>query len=149
MALTHPDPVKEMIALRDKMNRLMEESLVHSGAAGEDAPPGAWSPEVDIYEDDNRIVLRADLPGVTASQLEIRVADNTLTIAGERVSGSDLRKESCHRMERRYGRFSRSFSLPASVDSDAVRAEHHDGVLEVSLPKREESHSRKINIQVR
>ena len=149
MAVTRRDPVKEMIALREKMNRLMEESLAHSGVAEEEANPGAWSPAVDIFEEEDRIVLRADLPGVGSDQLDIRVANNTLTISGERGAGADLRKETCHRMERQYGRFSRSFSLPGSVDAEKIRAEHRDGVLEVSLPKREDDRSRKIDIQAR
>jgi len=149
MAITRWDPLKDMLGLQERMNRLFEESLVRSRAGDEDLAQGAWAPAVDIYEDEERIVLRADLPGVAPEQLNVRVENNTLTLSGERRFEKDVKRESYHRVERQYGAFTRSFALPGTVDADRIQAEHHDGVLELTLPKREESRPKQIKIDVR
>jgi HSP20 family protein len=149
MAVTRRDPMRDIISLRERMNRMFEDALAATRDTEVEPPPGSWSPAVDICEEDGRIVLRADLPGVGPDQLRIRVANNTLTISGERRSDSGPLPDGVHRAERRFGNFSRSFNLPGSVDVDGIRAEHRDGVLEVSLPRRDDARSRQIDIQVR
>jgi len=149
MAITRWDPLKDMIGLQERMNRLFEDSFVRSRSLEEDMALGAWTPAVDIYEEEGRIVLRADLPGVGPDQLDIKVENNTLTIAGERRFEKDLKKENYHRVERQYGAFSRSFSLPGAVNAEKIHAEHRDGVLEIVLPKREESKPKQIKVEVR
>jgi HSP20 family protein len=138
-----------MNGLQERMNRLFEDSFVRSRSLEEDLALGAWTPAVDIYEEQDRIVLRADLPGVRPEQLEIKVENNTLTLAGERRFEKDVKKENYHRVERQYGAFSRSFSLPGTVNPEKIQAEHRDGVLEIVLPKREESKPKQIKIEVR
>ncbi len=149
MAITRWDPLKDMIGLQERMNRLFEDSFVRSRSLEEEMALGAWTPAVDIYEEEGRIVLRADLPGVGPDQLDIKVENNTLTIAGERRFEKDLKKENYHRVERQYGAFHRSFSLPGTVNAEKIQAEHRDGVLEIVLPKREESKPKQIKIEVR
>lgn len=148
MALAKWDPMKDLINLQERMNRLFEDSLLRSQTGGEDLMLGAWSPAVDIYEEPDKIVLRADLPGVQADQIRLKVENNTLTMSGERPSEKNIEKENYHRVERQYGTFVRSFSLPGSVDSDTIRAEHRDGVLEITLLKLEGSRLKDIKIQV-
>lgn len=148
MALARWDPMKDLISLQERMNRLFEDSLLRSQTGEEGLMLGAWSPAVDIYEQPDKIVLRADVPGVQSDQIHLKVENNTLTLWGERRSEKDIEKENYHRVERQYGTFVRSFSLPASVESEAIRAENRDGVLEITLPKLEGSKPKDIKIQV-
>jgi len=149
MALTKWDPMKDLVGLQERMNRLFEDSLLRSHAGEEDLTLGAWAPAVDIFEQPERIVLRADLPGVRPEQIELKVENNTLTLSGERRFEKDVQKENYHRVERQYGSFVRSFSLPTSVDGDKITAEHRDGVLEITLPKTESSKPKAIKIDVK
>jgi len=108
----------------------------------------SWTPPIDVYETDDRYVVAAELPGLTREDIDVQVENNTLTIKGQRRQDSDVKKENYHRVERCYGAFSRSFSLPNTIDSTKVRAEYHDGVLTVTLPMREESKPRQIQVAV-
>jgi HSP20 family protein len=148
MAITRWDPLKNMLALQERMNRLFEDSLSRSRGLEEDLALGTWLPPVDIYEEPERIVLRADLPGVRPENVDIRIESNTLTLSGERRLEREVKRDNYHRVERQYGSFSRSFTLPGTVDTERIRAEHRDGVLEISLPKREESRPKQIKVQV-
>jgi HSP20 family protein len=98
----------------------------------------SWSPAVDVYEDDKKIVLKADLPDVEEKDIDIQVADGLLTIKGERHLESETKDKNFHRVERSYGTFSRSFGLPEGVDADKISASYKKGVLEVTVPKSEE-----------
>ncbi|MEE9219376.1 MAG: Hsp20/alpha crystallin family protein [Acidobacteriota bacterium] len=149
MALTRWDPMKEMIGLRERMNSLFEDSLLRSRGTEEELSVGNWAPAVDIYEQPEQIILRADLPGMSSDQIQLKVENNMLTISGERRFEKDVKRESYHRVERQYGTFMRSFSLPSGIDSENIRAEHRDGVLEIFLPKREGSKPKAIKIDVR
>ena len=119
---------------------------------GEWPRPSAWSPAVDIEESDDSILLRADLPGVDPKEVTIEVKDNVLTLRGERKLGSDDSKENnakgFRRVERSYGSFTRSFTLPRSVDSENVTASYRHGVLAVTLPKRAEAKPRQIDVKI-
>ncbi len=148
MALAKWDPMNDLISLQERMNRLFEDSLLRSQTGEEGLTLGAWSPAVDLHEQPDKIVLRADLPGVRSDQIHLKVENSTLTLSGERRFEKNIEKENYHRAERQYGTFVRSFSLPASVDSDSIRAEHRDGVLEITLPKLEGSKPKDIKIQV-
>lgn len=149
MALTRWDPMKEMISLRERMNCLFEDSLLRSRGTEEELSAGNWAPAVDIYEQPEQIILRADLPGMSSDQIQLKVENNMLTISGERRFEKDVKRESYHRVERQYGTFMRSFSLPSGIDFENIRAEHRDGVLEIFLPKREGSKPKAIKIDVR
>jgi HSP20 family protein len=107
-----------------------------------------WAPAVDIYETENELVVKADLPDVNAEDLDIRVENNILTIRGDRKFEHNVNEENYLRVERAYGSFSRSFSLANSVESDAIKADYHDGVLTLNVPKREEAKPKQIKVSV-
>ncbi len=108
-----------------------------------------WAPQVDIYEGEQSIVLEADLPGVKASDFSLSLENNILTLRGERRLEKDVKGDRYHRIERHYGRFTRTFNLPSTVNVEKVAAELRDGVLRVTLPKREEVRSRQIQVEVK
>jgi HSP20 family protein len=111
---------------------------------------GAWAPPVDIYQNgDQELVLKAELPDISPEDIELNVNNDTLTISGEKRFSNEVKEDQFHRIERRYGRFSRSFSLPSSVDATQISAEHKNGVLTVRLPAREEAKPRQIKVDVR
>src|SRR5712691_2690042 len=146
MAIVRFEPFRE---LQDRMNRLFSEAYLSSPTGEEDwALGGSWAPAVDIYEQDNNIVLKAELPGVDPKDVDIRLENNTLTLRGERKFDDEVKKENYHRVERAYGAFTRSFTLPTVVDQGSIKAEFKDGVLRVTLPKREEAKPKQIQISV-
>ena len=109
----------------------------------------AWSPRVDIYEETDKVVLKAELPGIEPKDVDIHIDENTLYLKGERKIDSEVKEENLYRMERAYGTFGRSFALPISVESEKVLAEYKDGVLKITLPKREKSKSKQIKVAVK
>jgi HSP20 family protein len=109
---------------------------------------GAWAPPVDIYEKNGNIVVKAELPGVDPKDVDVRIENNTLTIRGERKVDDEVKQEHYHRVERSYGSFTRSFSLPSVLDQEKIKAEFKDGVLQVTLPKHERALPKQINIAV-
>ena len=109
---------------------------------------GAWVPPVDIYEHEGSLVLKAELPGIDPKQVDVRVENNVLTLQGERSFESEVKREQYHRVERAYGTFSRSFTLPNVVDTANIKAEFKDGLLLVTMPKREEAKPKQISIAV-
>lgn len=148
MTITRWDPFRDLITIQDRMNRLFQETL--SRQRGQDEiDSGQWGPAVDIFETEDRIVLRADLPGVAQSDIEIRVDDNMLVLRGQRKQPNDVAADDYHRAERPHGSFIRSFSLPQNVDQGAIRATHNNGVLELVLPKRQESKAKSIRVEVK
>ena len=141
------DPFREFAQLQDRINR------VFTDAYGRDdeglMTSGNWVPPVDIYQNgDQEVVLKAELPDPTREDIDITVDKGTLTIKGEKKFNAEVKEESFHRIERRYGSFSRSFSLPATVDPSKVAAEYKNGVLTITLPLREESKPRQIKVEV-
>ena len=143
------DPFRDLLSLQERMNRMFQDSLSRSrGDEADAAVSGSWKPPVDIYEGADRVVLRADLPGVLQEHIDLRIENGTLRLKGERKMPDGLRPEDYHRVERPFGVFVRVFSLPSSVDTAKVRAEFKHGVLEVTLPKRQESQARPVVIQV-
>jgi HSP20 family protein len=141
------DPLREFAHLQDRINRAFTGGLVQGD--GSLVPSGAWVPPVDIYENgDHEMVLKAELPDMTREEIDISIDNATLVIKGEKKLTSDVREEQFHRIERRYGAFSRSFSLPQSVDSARISAEYKNGVLSVRLPLREDAKPRQIKVDV-
>jgi HSP20 family protein len=110
---------------------------------------GAWTPSVDIYETDDKVVLKADLPGIEQKDIDLRIEDDMLVLRGERKFEKEEDKEDFHRIERTYGAFQRTFRLPGTVDQSKIEAKHKDGVLEVTLHKREDTKPRQIRVEVR
>src|SRR3989449_8381915 len=139
------EPFRGVNTLQDQFNRLFND--VFDRKAGESSLT-AWAPAVDIYETEHELVVKADLPEVDPKDLDIRVENNILTIRGERKFENKVNEENYLRVERAYGSFSRSFSLANSVKSEAIKADYHNGVLTLSLPKREEAKPKQIKVNV-
>lgn len=148
MAIVRWDPFRELAAMQDRINRVFGE--VYARRPEDDLMlRGDWIPPVDIYENEKgEIVIKAELPGMTKEEIDLRVENNTLTIRGDRKRQAEVKEEQYHRVERTYGSFTRSFSLPGTVDTARVSADYKDGLLTVSLPLREEAKPRQIQVQV-
>src|SRR6188508_1843137 len=142
------DPYREFSHLQDRINRVFGDALVRRDDEGM-LSSGTWMPPVDIYQNgDREVVLKAELPDMTREDIDITVDNGTLTIRGEKKFSNEVKEESFHRIERRYGAFSRSFSLPQTVDTGKVGAEYKNGVLTVRLPLRAEAKPRQIKVDV-
>jgi HSP20 family protein len=145
MAIIKWDPFRDLITLREKMNRLFEDAVTSRGEE-KDLISSTWSPAVDIYENENELVLTAEVPGLEEKDVEIKIEDNTLSVRGERKFEKETKEENYHRIERSYGTFFRSFTLPNYIDQDKIQAEHENGVLKITMPKRTELKPRKVKI---
>lgn len=132
MGLKRWDPFRDILLLQERMSRIFDEALLkYKGSP----VSGAWYPPVDIYETEQALVLKAELPGLEIKDIQIEVNGNTLVLKGERRHGKNLKDENFHRMERFYGAFHRVFSLPCIVDKNGIEANIKDGVLKIIVPK--------------
>jgi len=146
MTITKWEPIKDLITLQDRMNRLFDESM-RGIRPGEEALNSAlWSPAVDIYETESEVILKAELPEINQKDIDIQVENNTLVLRGERRFEKEAKRENFHRIERAYGAFARSFTLPATIDQEKIRAEMRDGVVTLMLPKSEQAKPRRIAV---
>jgi HSP20 family protein len=143
--VTRWDPQHGLSGLQEQVNRLFESSFP---GRSDNSALTTWAPAVDIYETGDELVVKADLPDVSEKDLDVRIENNTLTIRGERKFEKKVEEENYLRVERTYGSFSRSFSLPNTVNSEAIKAEYKNGVLTVELPKRAESKPKQIKVNV-
>lgn len=148
MAIVKWDPFRDMMTLRERMDRLFEDSLSRIRGEGEEPSFGAWTPAVDIYETADSLVIKAELPGLEKENINIEVKNNSLSLSGERRYEKEIKEENYHRMERSYGHFRRVFTLPATVDQENIKASFKNGVLEVALPKVEKAKPKQIKINV-
>jgi HSP20 family protein len=149
MAIVRWEPFRDLVSIQDRMNRIFEDAFRGQGRSGEeDWLGGSWAPPVDIYEHEGNLVLKAELPGIDPKDVDVRVENNVLTLHGERKFDHEVKRENCHRVERAYGTFSRSFTLPNVVDTQSIKAEYRDGVLRVTMPKREEAKPKQIQVQI-
>jgi HSP20 family protein len=139
MSLSHFDPLANLRLFEDAFTRLLSEP----------ASNRPWSPAVDIYETDNELVLKADLPEVDSKDIDVRVENGTLSIAGERKFEQKSESKGFHRIERSYGSFVRSFAVSNTFDTDQVNAQYRNGVLTVTLPKREAAKPRQIKVEAK
>jgi HSP20 family protein len=146
MPVVHWDPVRELLSLQERMNRLIDQTLSRSHSEGELSTAGAWSPAVDLYESEKSLVLKAELPEVDQSDIELSIDEDRVTLRGQRRLKEEVTEKQFLRMERSYGPFHRTFELPTSVDADKVKAEFKRGVLTVVMPKRVSEKSRQIPI---
>lgn len=142
------DPAKELDDMRHCASRVFGETFGPSMGDIESKAHGTWHPAVDIFETEQEIVLMAETPGLTKDQINVEVDEGTLNLKGERKFEKDVNEESCHRIERVYGSFHRSFVMPESVDPDKVSAELKDGILEIRLGKREQSKPKQIQVSI-
>jgi HSP20 family protein len=133
-------------SLQNQVNRLFEDNFTRDRSGHADL--ATWAPPVDIYETENELVIKADLPDLQEKEIDVRVTNNTLTIRGERKFVKDINEDNYLRIERAYGSFMRSFSLPNTVSSENIRAEYRNGVLTLHMAKREESKPKQIKISV-
>lgn len=145
MSLIKYDPFRELRSLQDEMNRLFMSTLPRTFDQ-EEMASGGWSPSVDIYESESEIVLEAELPGMNREDFEVTIENNVITLKGERHFEKKQEGDNYHRVERSYGSFTRSFSLPRTVSAEETTADFKNGILRVSLPKREEAKARKIEV---
>jgi len=146
MSLTQWDPFRELLSLQERMNRLFDQTFSRSRSQAGEFDGGTWSPAVDLYESQENLILKAELPGVEQSEIELRVDSNRISLRGERRLKEAVNQEHFHRMERAFGPFSRSFTLPTPVDAENVKAEFKNGILMVVLPKRVDKDSKHIPI---
>lgn len=148
MALVKYNPLRELRTMQEQMNRLLNLSWNHE-LTGEDLKEGIWQPAVDIFETADSIVIKAELPDVDQKDIDVRIEDNTLILRGERKHTDDVKKENYHRIERYFGSFQRSFSLPVTIQQENVSAACDKGVLTITLPKNEETKPKQIKISVK
>ena len=141
--LTRFDPWRELARMQDDLGRLFDDRMALRG--GESV---GWTPAADVYEDEEGLTLRFDLAGVEPKDVDIRFENGVLTLKGERKLEKEDRRENYHRVERQFGAFTRSFSLPGTVDAERIRAESKNGVLVVALPKKAEAKPKSIQVKV-
>src|SRR6202451_3407960 len=145
MAINRWNPVREVVVLRNRLNPLF------GGLSTETenpVTPASFTPAVDVYEDDKKVVLKLELPGLEEKDLDVNVEKNTLTVKGERKFENEEKEENFHRIERRYGNFYRAFTLPTTVDTESVVASYNAGVLKVELTKKPEAQPKQIKVNV-
>jgi HSP20 family protein len=147
MAIVRWDPLREVVSLQSRLNSLFQD-YGRGQDEGDALVAAAFAPPVDIYEDDKKLILKLEVPGVKQDDIDIQVEGRTLTVRGERKFSSEEKQENFHRVEQRYGTFSRSFTLPNSVDTENVKATYDAGVLQIELLKKAEAQPRQIKIGV-
>jgi HSP20 family protein len=143
--LSRFEPFRGATTLQDQINRLLNEAFDRTS---DDANLTTWAPAVDIYETEHELVVKADIPEIKPEELDIRVENNILTIRGERRFEKEVSENNYLRVERSYGSFSRSFSLANTVNAEAIKADYKNGVLTLSIPKREEAKPKQIKVNV-
>jgi len=144
--LTRWEPFRELNTLQSRLNRLFEEQT--RGGSEESLTAGAFVPPVDVYEDEHSIQLKLEVPGIEEKDLDIKVENNVLTVSGERKFEKEEKEENFRRVERRYGSFTRSFTLPNTVNPEDVSADYSNGVLKIKLGKRAEAKPKQIKVNI-
>jgi len=145
--LTRWEPFREFSTLQDRMNRLFRESYSGEGR-DETLSTSSFAPAVDVYEDEHKVTLKIEVPGIDEKDIDVRVENNTLTVHGERKIEKEEKEENYRRVERQYGSFTRTFNLPQTVDNENVSATYDKGVLKISLPKKAEAKPKQIKVNV-
>ena len=146
MNLVRWTPFGEMTAMQNRINRMFNGPYWPAGRMDDDTAMGMWNPAVDLYEKDDHFVIKAELPGVNKKDIAIDLKDRVLTLSGERSYENEVKEENYYRRERSYGKFQRVFTLPADVDSDKIKAEFNDGLLQIEVPKPEEQKPKQVTI---
>jgi HSP20 family protein len=146
MDLVRWNPWKEMVSLREHMNRAFEDALFRPERHEDGIGLGAWSPAVDMFEKDDKVLIKAELPGLDKKDVSLDLQNGVLTLKGERKHDNEVKEESFYRREMCYGKFVRSFSLPVDIDADQIKAEFQNGLLTVEIPKPEEHKPKQIKV---
>ena len=144
MAITRWDPFREVVALQNRFNTLFRDLNEGEGTL----TTASFIPAVDVYEDEKKVVLKLEVPGIEEKDLDVSVENNTLTVKGERKFEKEEKEENFHRIERRYGSFYRAFTLPSTVDTEHIAASYAAGVLKLELSKKAEAQPKQIKINV-
>jgi HSP20 family protein len=145
--LTRWEPFREFATLQDRMNRLFRESYNDAGAE-QSLTSSSFAPAVDVYEDEHQVTLKIEVPGIDEKDIDVRVENNTLTVQGERKIEREEKEENYRRVERQYGSFTRTFTLPQTVESEKVSATYDKGILKISLPKKAEAKPKQIKVNI-
>ena len=146
MELIRWNPMKSMFNVPSRFDTLFDSFFFPTRADSGQEGIWSWNPVVDVYENDNAIVVKAELPGVDKEQISVNVEGRILTLKGERKTENEAKEENYYRRERTYGSFERSFTLPAEVDPESIKAEYKDGVLKIEVPKPEEKKAKQITV---
>jgi HSP20 family protein len=145
MPITRWDPFREVVALQNRLNSVFGNLNTESESP---LTTASFVPAVDVYEDDKKVVLKLEVPGIEEKDLDIRVENHTLTVKGERKFEKEEKEENFHRIERRYGSFYRAFTLPSTVDTENVDAKYENGVLKLELKKKPEAQPKQIKVNI-
>lgn len=146
MAIARWSPMRDLMQMQNDMNRYFSGLPV---ANGQEELSSGWTPQVDVFEDENGIHIEADVPGVDGKDIDVNVENGVLTLRGERCLNREDKKENYHRVERFHGQFTRSFVLPDYADTEKIEANSHGGVLEILIPKKAEKKPRQIKVAVK
>lgn len=145
--ITRWDPFREFTTLQDRMNRLFRES--YGPESHEEAlTTSKFAPPVDVYEDEHTVTLKIEVPGIDEKDIDVRIENNVLTVHGERKFEKEEKEENFRRVERQYGSFTRTFTLPTTVDAEKVSANYDKGILKIALPKKAEAKPKQIKVNV-
>jgi HSP20 family protein len=144
--LTRFEPFREFATLQDRINRVFRDS--YSAGQDDSLTTSSFAPAVDVYEDEHQVTLKVEVPGIDEKDIDVRVENNTLTVHGERKIEKEEKEENYRRVERQYGSFTRTFSLPTTVDTENVAATYDKGVLKITLPKKAEAKPKQIKVSV-
>jgi HSP20 family protein len=146
MVITRWDPFRELTSLQNRVNGLFQD--FNRPGQDELTATGSFVPAVDVYEDEHKVTLKLEIPGIDQNDVDIRLENNTLTVRGERKFEKEEKEENFHRIERRYGSFARSFTLPNTLDSEKVQANYENGVLKIEIAKRAEAKPKQIKVNI-
>src|SRR5277367_6257494 len=146
--ITRWDPVREFSTLQGRMNHLLRNQFAQQDGGDEALTSTSFAPAVDVYEDEHQVSLKLEVPGIDEKDIDVRVENNTLTVHGERKIEKEEKEENYRRVERHYGTFTRTFTLPQTVDTEKVSANYDKGVLKINLPKKAEAKPKQIKVNV-
>ena len=146
MTLVKWTPMREMMSLPYRINRFFDDSFFRAGFSDNDLALSAWHPMVDIYDDNDHIVIKAELPGIDKKDIAIDLKDSVLTLKGERNVENEEKEDNYYRRERSFGKFERAFTLPTGLDPEKIKADYKDGVLKIEIPKPEKEKPKQITI---
>lgn len=146
MDLIRWNPLKEMVSLRERMSRMFDDPLFRFDGRSEETGMGAWLPAVDMFEKDDHLVIKAELPGMDKKDISLDFKDGVLTLSGVRKQENEVSEENFYRREMSYGKFVRSFSLPADSDAEKIKADFQNGVLTVEVPRPAQPKPKQINV---
>ena len=148
MAITRWRPFREMVSIQEEMNRLFDDFFSSDPLVRTEWAEGMWSPNVDVSETKDNVIMKAEMPGMSKDDVKIFIHDNILTLKGDKKQEKEEKDGDYHRIERSYGSFCRSFTLPTSVKADEVKASYKGGVLNITLPKTEEAKPKEIPVSI-